>query len=64
MPICAWTWQAIIVMPDCSLPGHPEVFVIGDAAFPRRVEVRDFTAALADLGELAVFVALGLTILM
>jgi len=21
------------VMPDCSLPGHPEVFVIGDAAF-------------------------------
>jgi NADH dehydrogenase len=20
-------------MPDCSLPGHPEVFVIGDAAF-------------------------------
>jgi cell volume regulation protein A len=36
--------------------------VIGDAEFPRRVEVRHFHAALADLGELAVFVALGLTI--
>jgi len=36
--------------------------VIGDAHYPRRVEVRHFTAALADLGELAVFVALGLTI--
>jgi cell volume regulation protein A len=36
--------------------------VIGDAEFPRRVEVRHFHSALADLGELAVFVALGLTI--
>lgn len=36
--------------------------VVGDAEFPRRVEVRHFTSALADLGELAVFVALGLTI--
>ena len=36
--------------------------VIGDADFPRRIEVRHFTSALADLGELAVFVALGLTI--
>ena len=30
--------------------------------FPRRLEIRHFTSALADLGELAVFVALGLTI--
>jgi cell volume regulation protein A len=36
--------------------------VIGDAKFPRRLEVLQFHAALADLGELAVFVALGLTI--
>jgi cell volume regulation protein A len=36
--------------------------VVGDAEFPRRVEVRHFTSSLADLGELAVFVALGLTI--
>jgi cell volume regulation protein A len=36
--------------------------VIGDATFPSRVEVRHFLSALADLGELAVFVALGLTI--
>jgi cell volume regulation protein A len=36
--------------------------VIGDAEFPRRIEVRHFTSSLADLGELAVFVALGLTI--
>ena len=36
--------------------------VIGDATFPRRTEVREFHEALADLGELAVFVALGLTI--
>jgi len=36
--------------------------VMGDAAFPRRAEVREFHEALADLGELAVFVALGLTI--
>jgi cell volume regulation protein A len=36
--------------------------VIGDAEFPRRIEVRHFHSALADLGELAVFVALGLTI--
>jgi len=36
--------------------------VIGDAEFPRRIEIRHFTSALADLGELAVFVALGLTI--
>jgi cell volume regulation protein A len=36
--------------------------VVGDAEYPRRLEVRHFHAALADLGELAVFVALGLTI--
>jgi len=36
--------------------------VIGDAAFPRRAAVKEFHGALADLGELAVFVALGLTI--
>ena len=36
--------------------------VIGDAEFPSRVGVRHFVSALADLGELAVFVALGLTI--
>ena len=36
--------------------------VIGDAEFPRRIEVRHFLSSLADLGELAVFVALGLTI--
>lgn len=36
--------------------------VIGDAEFPSRIEVRHFHSALADLGELAVFVALGLTI--
>jgi cell volume regulation protein A len=46
--------------------GFLAVFVagilIGDAEFPRRIEVRHFHAALADLGELAVFVALGLTI--
>ena len=36
--------------------------VIGDAAFPSRLGVRHFVSALADLGELAVFVALGLTI--
>jgi cell volume regulation protein A len=46
--------------------GFLAVFVagiaIGDAEFPRRFEVREFHGALADLGELAVFVALGLTI--
>ena len=46
--------------------GFLAVFVagimIGDAEFPRRAEVRHFHASLADLGELAVFVALGLTI--
>lgn len=36
--------------------------VIGDAEIPGRIEVRHFHAALSDLGELAVFVALGLTI--
>jgi cell volume regulation protein A len=36
--------------------------VIGDADLPARVEVRHFQSALADLGELAVFVALGLTV--
>ncbi len=36
--------------------------VIGDAAYPHRLEVRKFHNALADLGELAVFVALGLTV--
>jgi cell volume regulation protein A len=36
--------------------------VVGDAEFPRRIEVRRFHSALADLGELAVFVALGLTV--
>ncbi len=46
--------------------GFLAVFVagilIGDAQLPRRAEIRHFHAALADLGELAVFVALGLTI--
>lgn len=46
--------------------GFLAVFVagiaIGDTEFPSRVEVRHFHSALADLGELAVFVALGLTI--
>jgi cell volume regulation protein A len=36
--------------------------VIGDATIPQQVEVRHFQSALADLGELAVFVALGLTV--
>ena len=36
--------------------------VIGDAELPARLEVRHFQSALADLGELAVFVALGLTV--
>lgn len=36
--------------------------VIGDAKIPKQVEVRHFQSALADLGELAVFVALGLTV--
>lgn len=36
--------------------------VVGDARFPRREGVRAFHSALADLGELAVFVALGLTV--
>ena len=46
--------------------GFLAVFVagimVGDAEYPRRSEVRHFLSALADLGELAVFVALGLTI--
>jgi len=36
--------------------------VIGDAELPARIEVRHFQSALANLGELAVFVALGLTV--
>jgi cell volume regulation protein A len=36
--------------------------VIGDAELPARIEVRRFQSALANLGELAVFVALGLTV--
>lgn len=36
--------------------------VLGDTGYPRRAEVRHFLSALADLGELAAFVALGLTI--
>ena len=36
--------------------------VIGDAEYPRCLDVRQFHTALAHLGELAVFVALGLTI--
>jgi cell volume regulation protein A len=36
--------------------------VIGDADLPARIEVRHFQSALANLGELAVFVALGLTV--
>ncbi len=36
--------------------------VIGDATIPKQAEVRHFQSALADLGELAVFVALGLTV--
>ena len=46
--------------------GFLAVFVagilVGEADYPRRSEVRHFHSALADLGELAVFVALGLTI--
>ena len=37
--------------------------MIGDAEIPKhRIEVRHFQSALANLGELAVFVALGLTV--
>ncbi len=36
--------------------------LLGDADIPGRAEVRSFLSALADLSELAVFVALGLTI--
>jgi cell volume regulation protein A len=36
--------------------------VLGDAEIPEHVEVHHFQSALADLGELAVFVALGLTV--
>jgi cell volume regulation protein A len=36
--------------------------VIGDAQIPKHLEVRHFQSALANLGELAVFVALGLTV--
>lgn len=36
--------------------------VLGDVHYPRRHEVRHFHSAIADLGELAVFVALGLTV--
>ena len=36
--------------------------VLGDVPYPSRREVRHFHSAVADLGELAVFVALGLTI--
>jgi cell volume regulation protein A len=36
--------------------------VLGDASYRQRDEVRSFHSALADLGELAVFVSLGLTV--
>jgi potassium/hydrogen antiporter len=36
--------------------------VLGDVHYPRRHEVHHFHSAVADLGELAVFVALGLTV--
>jgi cell volume regulation protein A len=36
--------------------------VIGDAEIPKHLEVHHFQSALANLGELAVFVALGLTV--
>jgi potassium/hydrogen antiporter len=36
--------------------------VVGDLRFPEREEVRTFNSAVADLGELATFIALGLTI--
>jgi potassium/hydrogen antiporter len=36
--------------------------VLGDVRFPARREVRNFNSALSDLSELAVFVALGLTV--
>ena len=46
--------------------GFLAVFVagilVGDVDFPARREVRSFNSALSDLGELAAFVALGLTI--
>ena len=46
--------------------GFLAVFVagilIGDAEIPKHLEVRHFQSALANLGELAVFVALGLTV--
>lgn len=46
--------------------GFLAVFVagimVGDVDYPRRHEVHHFHSAVADLGELAVFVALGLTI--
>lgn len=46
--------------------GFLAVFVagimVGDVHYPRRHEVHHFHSAVADLGELAVFVALGLTI--
>ena len=50
----------------CHGSGFLAVFVagivIGDAQIPKHVEVRHFQSALANLGELAVFVALGLTV--
>ncbi len=36
--------------------------IVGDLRFPERREVRTFNSAVADLGELATFIALGLTI--
>lgn len=36
--------------------------VLGDIRYPRKEEVHHFHSAVADLGELAVFVALGLTV--
>jgi cell volume regulation protein A len=50
----------------CHGSGFLAVFVagilIGDAEIPKQLEVRHFQSALANLGELAVFVALGLTV--
>ena len=50
----------------CHGSGFLAVFVagivIGDAEIPKHLEVRHFQSALANLGELAVFVALGLTV--
>lgn len=44
------SWGRVIVEPDCSLPGHPEIFVIGDLAHSR---VPGKTDALPAVGGVA-----------